>query len=128
MGDLASIVKAYDIRGVDERGEINSVVADQAAATARVKAVYADRPGISADELDGLTVSAATWWFNLRPSNTEPLLRLNAEADTQAAMAALRDEVLGLVRETTARSDSARPGDPVAPGGIPDPNHRGGKI
>jgi phosphomannomutase len=86
-------------------GEINSTVADQAATTAQVKAVFADRPGVSTDELDGLTVSAATWWFNLRPSNTEPLLRLNAEADTQAAMAALRDEVLGLVRGTTARSE-----------------------
>jgi phosphomannomutase len=83
-------------------GEINSTVADQAATTAQVKAVFSGRPGVSTDELDGLTVSAATWWFNLRPSNTEPLLRLNAEADTQAAMAALRDEVLGLIRGTTA--------------------------
>ena len=70
-------------------GEINSVVTDQAAATAQVKAAFAGRPGVSTDELDGLTVSAATWWFNLRPSNTEPLLRLNAEADTGAAMAAI---------------------------------------
>ena len=65
---------------------------------------FAGRPGVSTDELDGLTVSAATWWFNLRPSNTEPLLRLNAEADTGAAMAAVRDEVLGLARGTTDRS------------------------
>ncbi|MGD0604019.1 MAG: phosphomannomutase/phosphoglucomutase [Streptosporangiaceae bacterium] len=79
-------------------GEINSEVADVAAATALVKEAFAGRPGVSTDELDGLTVSAPTWWFNLRPSNTEPLLRLNAEADTQAAMAAIRDEVLGLVR------------------------------
>src|SRR5580700_7755267 len=85
-------------------GEINSEVTDQAAATAHVKASFAGRPGVSTDELDGLTVSAATWWFNLRPSNTEPLLRLNAEADTGAAMAAVRDEVLGLVRGTTDRS------------------------
>ncbi len=109
-------------------GEINSTVADQAATTAQVKAVYANRPGVSTDELDGLTVSAPTWWFNLRPSNTEPLLRLNAEADTQAAMAALRDEVLGLVRGTTTRSGSANPGDPAPPGGTPDPDPRGGKI
>jgi phosphomannomutase len=111
-------------------GEINSVVADQAAATALVKASFAGRPGVSTDELDGLTVSAATWWFNLRPSNTEPLLRLNAEADTGAAMAAIRDEVLGLVRGTTDRSDSASPGDTVFPGESPDPggrNPRGGK-
>jgi len=86
-------------------GEINSEVADVAAATALVKEAFAGRPGVSTDELDGLTVSAPTWWFNLRPSNTEPLLRLNAEADTQAAMAAVRDEVLGLVRGTTDRSE-----------------------
>jgi phosphomannomutase len=82
-------------------GEINSEVRDQAAATERVRAVFAGRPGVSTDDLDGLTVSADTWWFNLRPSNTEPLLRLNAEADTQEAMAALRDEVLGIVADAT---------------------------
>jgi phosphomannomutase len=87
-------------------GEINSTVTDQAATTAQVKAEFAGRPGVSTDELDGLTVSAATWWFNLRPSNTEPLLRLNAEADTAVAMAAIRDEVLSLVRATTDRSGS----------------------
>ena len=64
-------------------GEINSVVADQAEATARVKDAFAARPGISTDELDGLTVAAADWWFNVRPSNTEPLLRLNVEAATE---------------------------------------------
>jgi phosphomannomutase len=79
-------------------GEINSVVTDQAAATARVLAAFVGRPGISTDELDGLTVAAEDWWFNLRPSNTEPLLRLNVEAATEPAMAALRDEVLGIVR------------------------------
>jgi phosphomannomutase len=91
-------------------GEINSEVADQAAATALVKAAFASRPGVSTDELDGLTVSAATWWFNLRPSNTEPLLRLNAEAETQATMAAVRDEVLGLVREPGIVRSCASPG------------------
>jgi phosphomannomutase len=80
-------------------GEINSEVRDQAEATARVSEVFAGRPGISTDELDGLTVSADNWWFNLRPSNTEPLLRLNTEADTEATMAALRDEVLGVVAD-----------------------------
>jgi phosphomannomutase len=86
-------------------GEINSEVADQAAVTAKVKASYDQRPGVSVDELDGLTVGGDTWWFNLRPSNTEPLLRLNVEAATEAEMAALRDEVLGLVRGTTGRSE-----------------------
>jgi phosphomannomutase len=79
-------------------GEINSEVADQAAATARVKQAFASRPGVSTDELDGLTVAAGDWWFNLRPSNTEPLLRLNVEANDETVMAALRDDVLGIVR------------------------------
>jgi len=79
-------------------GEINSEVSDQTATTARVKAEFIGRPGVSSDELDGLTVSTADWWFNLRPSNTEPLLRLNVEADTEETMAAIRDEVLGVVR------------------------------
>ena len=85
-------------------GEINSEVRDQAAATAKVKSAYAERTGVTLDELDGLTVSAADWWFNLRPSNTEPLLRLNVEAGSEPEMAAIRDEVLGLVRGATARS------------------------
>jgi phosphomannomutase len=80
-------------------GEINSLVADQATATAQVKEAFAGRPGARTDELDGLTVSGGSWWFNLRPSNTEPLLRLNVEAETEADMAALRDEVLGMVRK-----------------------------
>jgi phosphomannomutase len=90
-------------------GEINSRVTDQAAATAQVKAAFAARPGVSTDELDGLTVATSGWWFNLRPSNTEPLLRLNVEADTEATMAALRDEVLGLVRAGLVRADQVRP-------------------
>jgi phosphomannomutase len=78
-------------------GEINSEVADQAAATARVRAAFAARPGLSTDDLDGLTVSAADWWFNVRPSNTEPLLRLNAEAADAATLAGIRDEVLQII-------------------------------
>jgi phosphomannomutase len=49
------------------------------------------------DELDGLMVIAEKWWFNLRGSNTEPLLRLNVEGDTGAIMTAIRDEVLELI-------------------------------
>jgi phosphomannomutase len=60
---------------------------------------------VTTDTLDGLTVSGDTWWFNLRPSNTEPLLRLNVEAADEVEMAAIRDEVLGLVRGTTTRSE-----------------------
>ena len=55
------------------------------------------------DELDGLTVSGDTWWFNVRPSNTEPLLRLNVEASDEAEVAAIRDEVLGLIRQGAGR-------------------------
>ena len=86
-------------------GEINSEVHDQSAATATVRNVYAERTGVTFDELDGLTVAAEDWWFNLRPSNTEPLLRLNVEAPSEAEMTAIRDEVLGLVRGTTGRSE-----------------------
>jgi phosphomannomutase len=83
-------------------GEINSEVADQAAATARVREAFAGRPGVTIDELDGLTVMATDWWFNLRPSNTEPLLRLNVEAADEETMKSVRDEVLRLIRDTTA--------------------------
>ena len=79
-------------------GEINSEVADQAGATAQVRAEFTGRPGTTADDLDGLTITGDGWWFNLRPSNTEPLLRLNAEAADEATMLRLRDEVLGMVR------------------------------
>lgn len=76
-------------------GEINSRVADQAEAIKRVEDAYA---GADLDHTDGLTVRFDDGaWFNLRPSNTEPLLRLNVEARTQERMAALRDEVLGLI-------------------------------
>jgi phosphomannomutase len=81
-------------------GEINSTVPDPAVARERVRDAYRGRPGVSFDDLDGLTVSAPDWWFNLRPSNTEPLLRLNVEAGDAGTMEAVRDEVLALVRET----------------------------
>jgi phosphomannomutase len=79
-------------------GEINSEVTDQAAVTARVREQFTSRPGIAADGLDGLTITGDDWWFNLRPSNTEPLLRLNLEAADEDTMLRLRDEVLGMVR------------------------------
>ncbi|MGZ4594344.1 MAG: phosphomannomutase/phosphoglucomutase [Actinomycetes bacterium] len=80
-------------------GEINSEVTDQAGRTAAVRAAFTGRAGVTFDELDGLTVDGPDWWFNLRASNTEPLLRLNVEAPDEAAMALLRDEVLALVRK-----------------------------
>ncbi|MCZ2829714.1 phosphomannomutase/phosphoglucomutase [Modestobacter sp. VKM Ac-2986] len=80
-------------------GEINSTVADAAGRVAAVRETFGARDGVTFDELDGLTVSLPDGsWFNLRASNTEPLLRLNVEAPDAAAMAGLRDEVLGLVR------------------------------
>ena len=79
-------------------GEINSEVSDQRAATEAVRRAFAGRPGVSTDELDGLTVTGDGWWFNVRPSNTEPLLRLNVEASGEAELAAKRDEVLRIVR------------------------------
>ncbi|MFE5485725.1 phosphomannomutase/phosphoglucomutase [Streptomyces sp. NPDC056527] len=97
-GTLSELVASYDRYAGS--GEINSTVADQAGRTAAVKATYADQDGVTLDELDGLTVSADDWWFNLRPSNTEPLLRLNVEARDEATMAKVRDEVLALIRAT----------------------------
>jgi len=81
-------------------GELNSTVADPAERLAAVRRKFAERPGVTFDELDGLSVLLPDGsWFNLRPSNTEPLLRLNVEAVAETAVAALRDEVLALVRE-----------------------------
>jgi phosphomannomutase len=80
-------------------GEINSEVADQEATAAAVRAAFEGRSGVTIDDLDGLTVGHADWWFNLRPSNTEPLLRLNAEAVDDETMVRVRDEVLALVRK-----------------------------
>jgi len=79
-------------------GEINSEVADQRAATEAVRRAFAGRPGVSMDDLDGLTVAGPDWWFNVRPSNTEPLLRLNVEASDEPTLAARREEVLRIVR------------------------------
>jgi len=78
-------------------GEINSKVSDTQQATDLVRNTYQSQD-VAIDELDGLTVNGDTWWFNLRPSNTEPLLRLNVEASTQAQMESVRDAVLSLIR------------------------------
>ena len=78
-------------------GEVNSTVTDAPAVIESIKAKYASLPGFEIDELDGLTVSTDHWWFNVRASNTEPLLRLNVEADTAENMARFRDEILALI-------------------------------
>ena len=92
---LSSLLTSYERYAAS--GEINTRVADQAATMAAVHSAFADRPGVTLDHLDGLTVEHADWWFNLRPSNTEPLIRLNAEAVDRSTMESVRDEVLGLV-------------------------------
>ncbi|MDG4864528.1 phosphomannomutase/phosphoglucomutase [Streptomyces sp. T-3] len=95
-GPLSELVAQYDRYAGS--GEINSTVADQTGRLAAIKAAYEGKDGITLDELDGLTVTAADWWFNVRPSNTEPLLRLNAEARDEATMAKIRDEALAIIR------------------------------
>jgi phosphomannomutase len=79
-------------------GEINSAVDDPAATVAAVETAYSSTPGATVDHLDGLTVTTDDWWFNLRPSNTEPLLRLNVEGADDATMTRVRDDVLALIR------------------------------
>ena len=97
-GPLSELTSAYSRYAAS--GEINSTVDDQVAKMMSVKDVFGARSGVEIDELDGLTVQLPGGaWFNLRPSNTEPLLRLNVEASDRPAMAALRDAVLTLVRE-----------------------------
>ncbi|MEV7511442.1 MULTISPECIES: phosphomannomutase/phosphoglucomutase [unclassified Streptomyces] len=95
-GPLSELVASYDRYAGS--GEINSTVGDQAARLAAVKEAFGTREGVTLDELDGLTVSSADWWFNVRASNTEPLLRLNVEARDEATLAKIRDEALALIR------------------------------
>jgi phosphomannomutase len=106
-------VLAADYERYIGSGEVNSTVTDPAAAAARVRERYGDLPGVDVDDLDGMTVQAAGWWFNLRPSNTEPLLRLNVEAEDRATMEAVRDDVLAVVR---GEVPNGRP-PPLAPAG-----------
>ncbi|MGW0346993.1 phosphomannomutase/phosphoglucomutase [Streptomyces anthocyanicus] len=93
---LSALVAAYDRYAGS--GEINSTVDDQQARLAAIRAVYEGRDDVTVDDLDGLTVQAPDWWFNVRPSNTEPLLRLNAEARDEATMTKVRDEALAIIR------------------------------
>jgi len=90
---LSEVVAPYDRYAAS--GEVNIEVADADAAQRVVEDAFADRGEI--DREDGMTVVTADGWFNLRPSNTEPFLRLNAEAKTPEAMRRLRDEVLALL-------------------------------
>ena len=96
-------------------GEINTKVADQAAVVARIKGAYETQPGVEFDELDGLSVSGDTWWFNVRASNTEPLLRLNAEARELSRMQEIRDHVLGMMQAPEHVASSTAPPFGIAP-------------
>ena len=93
---MSALLAPYDRYVIS--GEINSKVADTKVATETVQRSYTSDQ-VTIDHLDGLTVNGDTWWFNLRPSNTEPLLRLNVEASTQAQMESVRDAVLSLIRD-----------------------------
>lgn len=79
-------------------GEINSEVSDAKNAMAVIEKKYGEKNGIEVDHLDGLTINADDWWFNLRASNTEPLLRLNVEASSKSRMEKVRDDVLNTIR------------------------------
>jgi phosphomannomutase len=90
LSDLVRPLRRYA-----DSGEINSTVKDPPAALERLKRKYADGRQLF---LDGVTVEYADWWFNVRASNTEPLVRLNVEAKTAALMEAKRDELLREIR------------------------------
>ena len=100
-GPLSGLVERYAPYAAS--GELNSSVEDAAQSTARV-AQWAHDQGLRVDDLDGLTVwhraagQDPMWWFNLRSSNTEPLLRLNVEAADAETMGAVRDTVLSMIR------------------------------
>ncbi len=93
---LSAILAEYDPYPLS--GEINSTVVEAAGTTARVERTWASRPGVTIDRLDGLSVSHRDWAFNVRSSNTEPLLRLNVEGKDEDTMHAVRDEVLSMIR------------------------------
>ncbi|HSE55876.1 MAG TPA: phosphomannomutase/phosphoglucomutase, partial [Nocardioidaceae bacterium] len=95
-GPLSTLLAEYTRYAAS--GEINSTVSDQAEVLRLVEKEYADAPGVVLDHLDGLTVTHPSWWFNVRASNTEPLLRLNAEGKDVATMTQVRDDVLAMIR------------------------------
>ena len=110
VSDLATLAGSFSRYAAS--GELNSTVADPPAALERVRALVADLAtltGVRADEivvddLDGLSLTAPPWWVNVRPSNTEPVVRLNVEAADAPMMAALRDRALAAItsnEETT---------------------------
>ena len=93
---LSTILKPFN--RYHSSGEINSTVSDAAASMETIQQKFEADSEVEMDHLDGLTISAKDWWFNLRASNTEPLLRLNVEASTEGRMEKVRDEVLKAIR------------------------------
>lgn len=120
-GPLSALVAEHQPYAAS--GELNTTVADPSAARERVRAALGARPGVEADDLDGLTLThwgddvpaAERWWLSLRSSNTEPLLRLNVEAEEAALMESVRDEVLAIV--TDADTDASGGAGAVAAAG-----------
>ena len=94
-GTLSQLLNSYN--RYSSSGEINSVVEDAKAVMELIESHYLAMDGITTDHLDGLTVESQDWWFNVRASNTEPLLRLNVEANTQSLMEKVRTQVLALI-------------------------------
>ncbi|UUW89544.1 phosphomannomutase/phosphoglucomutase [Nocardioides sp. WV_118_6] len=93
---LSDLLRAYERYPLS--GEINSTVADQDAVLAALEEAYGAQDGVTIDKLDGLSIGHADWAFNVRASNTEPLLRLNAEGKDEPTMARVRDEALAIIR------------------------------
>ena len=93
---LSDLLKTFN--RYHSSGEINSTVKDVMAAMDQIEKIYGKKDGVEVDYLDGLTISHADWWFNLRASNTEPLLRLNVEASAKSRMESVRDDVLNTIR------------------------------
>jgi len=94
---ISEVIRPFDRYAMS--GELNTSVSDQASAIAAIRSEFEQLPNPPRfDELDGLTVAGDDWWFNVRPSNTEPLLRLNVEAQSHQAMAELRDRVLARIK------------------------------
>jgi phosphomannomutase len=97
---LSEVIAPLDHRF--RSGEINSEVADPEAVMARIEEHYRGE-GAEIDHLDGVTISFPSWWFNVRPSNTQPLLRLNLEADDRETLKEKTDEVLAIIRANSSR-------------------------
>jgi phosphomannomutase len=94
-GTLSQLRQPFERYSVS--GEINSTVHDAAGVIEALRS-GASQAGAEIDELDGLTADYGSWWFNVRSSNTEPLLRLNVEASDEAALKERTDELLAVIR------------------------------